>query len=57
MRKCCIVSKYYFGDYALHQTRSVIIFREIVTENKNMNKSQELVARSLEYTQTNIIPE
>ena len=55
--KCCIVSKYYFHDSMLHQIKSIIIFSEIVTENKTMNKNLELVSRSLKYTQTNVIAE
>lgn len=41
----------------LHQIKSIIIFSEIVTENKTMNKNLELVSRSLKYTQTNVIAE
>ena len=41
----------------LHQIKPIIIFSEIVTENKTMNKNLELVSRSLKYTQTNVIAE
>ena len=41
----------------LHQIKPIIIFSEIVTENKTMNKNLELVSRYLKYTQTNAIAE